>query len=405
MPVTPNMDLQLPIVGTTLGPQWAVANNVAFTTIDLHNHTSGFGVQVPSAGLNINQPLSLNGQNLFDVGFFTFNGTGPVSVNQSVATNGIDLFYTDGNGTQIQLTASGGIAGTNGSISGLVAPASASYNATTGFTWLKNSTTPSAMVFGTAVQSLTSTGFTVSTTNSASQSASYVLTLPIALPSASPFPNSFLMVSSTGVEAYGQVDNSTLTQLSPRIIGVKTQGITAVQIADGTIQTGNIALGQITQPLLAPIQFEQTGTLTTPVTSLTAPGADCGTITLSPQSTRGIYIGLNSDGSSGGSTFRFRAPTVSVLTQYEVLIQTFVHDMTTSTDIGFIGQQRMGGYILPGNSTGVAATMASAYNTIITGLTVGNSYAFTIFCFFTVNGDASLNFFDMNNYTVWGWEI
>ena len=31
---TPNLDLNLPIVGSTLGPEYAELNNVAFETID-----------------------------------------------------------------------------------------------------------------------------------------------------------------------------------------------------------------------------------------------------------------------------------------------------------------------------------------------------------------------------------
>lgn len=60
---TTYMGLLLPVVGVEPGPQYATDNNNAFIAIDQHNHAPGAGVQVPSAGININADLAFGGFN------------------------------------------------------------------------------------------------------------------------------------------------------------------------------------------------------------------------------------------------------------------------------------------------------------------------------------------------------
>lgn len=64
---TPNMSLTLPTVGVTVGPTWATQLNAALTTIDSHDHTSGKGVQIPAAALNIDGSVDFASNNLTDV--------------------------------------------------------------------------------------------------------------------------------------------------------------------------------------------------------------------------------------------------------------------------------------------------------------------------------------------------
>ena len=71
MPNTsPNMNLIVPIPSTgvtgtgDVGPGYAQnISNDLLTTIDTHDHSSGKGVQVTPAGLNINADLSFNNNN------------------------------------------------------------------------------------------------------------------------------------------------------------------------------------------------------------------------------------------------------------------------------------------------------------------------------------------------------
>ena len=60
MASTTFMNLSLPTVSVTLGPTWATQVNTAFETIDSHDHSSGKGTKVPSAGLNINANVDFN---------------------------------------------------------------------------------------------------------------------------------------------------------------------------------------------------------------------------------------------------------------------------------------------------------------------------------------------------------
>ena len=61
--ISPNMGLPVPVVGTDPGPDWANNINACLSVIDQHNHTSGQGVPIPSAGLNINSDLPFNNNN------------------------------------------------------------------------------------------------------------------------------------------------------------------------------------------------------------------------------------------------------------------------------------------------------------------------------------------------------
>lgn len=58
--MTPYMDLVLPTVSVTLGPEWATELNAALTLVDSHNHTSGKGVPITTAAIDINADLDFN---------------------------------------------------------------------------------------------------------------------------------------------------------------------------------------------------------------------------------------------------------------------------------------------------------------------------------------------------------
>lgn len=60
MPTTPNMSMVLPTEGAS-DNVWDTLLNAALTLNDAHDHTTGKGVKVPTAGLNINADLSFAG--------------------------------------------------------------------------------------------------------------------------------------------------------------------------------------------------------------------------------------------------------------------------------------------------------------------------------------------------------
>lgn len=134
--VTPNMNLTLPTVSQTTGPTYATEINTDLNAIDTHDHSSGKGVPVTPSGISITTSLPFNGNNLTTVGGVVFQAGSILSTADALSVNGVDLYYTDGNGNQIRVTQSGGLAGTPGSITNLTAPATASYVAASSkFVW------------------------------------------------------------------------------------------------------------------------------------------------------------------------------------------------------------------------------------------------------------------------------
>lgn len=115
--ISPNMELVVPVPTQDPGPNWSYALNASLTIIDGHNHVSGSGVPIPTAGLNINASLDFHdfsALNLFVAAFSSqASALSPVSPNvgcaYSVGANG-ELFWNDANGHSVQITLNGSVA-------------------------------------------------------------------------------------------------------------------------------------------------------------------------------------------------------------------------------------------------------------------------------------------------------
>lgn len=108
---TTNMALSLPVVSTTPGPTYASLLNAAYEVIDAHDHTTGKGVQVPSAGININATLEFNDNGASEITFLAFTaGSAPSAVKAVYVNASNDLYYRNASGTAVQLTNGGSIA-------------------------------------------------------------------------------------------------------------------------------------------------------------------------------------------------------------------------------------------------------------------------------------------------------
>jgi hypothetical protein len=108
MAITNFMNLDLPVVTTTLGPEWATKLNTALTAVDEHNHTSGKGTKVPTAGLNVNADLSFNSNRASSLLSSKYTSqvsslSGATNANSVYVVSG-DLYYTNSSGTAVQLT-------------------------------------------------------------------------------------------------------------------------------------------------------------------------------------------------------------------------------------------------------------------------------------------------------------
>src|SRR5579859_3014084 len=110
---TPNMNLVIPTPGASPGPLYANDVNAAFSRLDLHDHTSGFGVKVPPSGLNISSDLDFQGNNAINLNAARLKSlsvlpSGGLNLNQLVDLNG-DLYWINGTGTNVQITAGGAL--------------------------------------------------------------------------------------------------------------------------------------------------------------------------------------------------------------------------------------------------------------------------------------------------------
>lgn len=129
---SPNMNLSIPSVGTEQGPDYAQDINNSLNIIDGHDHSPGYGTPITPSGLDINSDLPLNNNNLTEVRTVRLQtqGSAPVGVLDKGCLYEVadDLYFTDGTGVSVRITQNGAVAGTPGSISNLVSPASASYS-------------------------------------------------------------------------------------------------------------------------------------------------------------------------------------------------------------------------------------------------------------------------------------
>ena len=217
---TPNMNLQLPIPTLEIGPLWASELNVALTSVDSHDHSSGKGVSITPAGISIITDLPFNGNNvtLLKTVRFSAQSSAIASTIPNIGclynVNG-DLYYNDASGHQIPITASGGVAGTPGSISGMTGvgvTASAVFNNTTGtFTFQAATSVAGNIDIGTIILRYsgsypTPSGNYIMIKAPVALAAGYSLTLPATLPS----ETSVMTVNTSGT-----VINQSATFLLP----------------------------------------------------------------------------------------------------------------------------------------------------------------------------------------------
>lgn len=208
--LSPLMQLPLPAIGPggEAGPAWATDLNNALGYIDSHNHDQTVG-PAGHAGAALNQNafaftgnLDFGGYGPKNVGTVKFTPQGaPLasSFTQTLYTSGSDLYFNDGSGNAVQITASGAVnTGASGTIGGMDGNSSVTYaTATKVYTFLQSSTFPSKLATGDILLYEAAAGVTnaVTVKSPASLGAAYTLTMPAALPGA----NALMQVASTGV--------------------------------------------------------------------------------------------------------------------------------------------------------------------------------------------------------------
>lgn len=311
---TANMNLTLPTPTITTGPLWANELNSNLSLIDTHDHTTGKGMLVPVAGLDINDDLPLGG--LYGVEQARYLELALVSgsiPNASLfrISNG-NLYYKNTVGVNVQLTSGASVAvPVSSGWANLSPPAAAIYNGGVFEMWSDESGDESGSVLcGPIATRLSASGSPVLTlTPSASMAVGYTLTWPPSEP-ASP---SVLSMDAAGAVTNVMPDAATV-EISGGVIQVKALGIDTVQLADGSVTTIKIDDGAVTQAKLGAPVFAQSSvdsgaylasTPTTPATEIT--GLEIASVTLAAN--RPVMLGLQASALSPANNAYIRTQT------------------------------------------------------------------------------------------------
>ena len=248
---TPNMTLILPVPGPagTVGPTWASDLNTALELVDAHDHTSGNGVQVPSAGININGDLPMNENNLTEARTVRFEDqaaslTAGADIRIIYSKNG-ELVYRDGSGNEVQITNGGSVAGATGTITGMAAPASASYSTISkSYTFNQGTSKPGKLNISDIglVEFDNATAQPVTLKSPAALAAAYSLTMPGDLP---------LTTQHMTVSPTGEIDHRSLLGESGEIVLTENADDTTISIDPSFSPTTiSLASGAFNDPSL-----------------------------------------------------------------------------------------------------------------------------------------------------------
>ncbi len=239
------MSLPIPIVGVEIGPDYATDVNNSLTLVDQHDHSPGRGIPVTPSGLNINSDLDFQSHNALNMIGLTFTASTTATAELqalSVAPGGEtpaiqDLWYTDSNGTLIQITKNGIVNTIASSIPG------ESYSAGT-FFWKQTQDAlpvrPANFDIGSITLrpnvDATTVGVTISPNAAAVGSTAFVLPLlPAVGPSTSP---AFMTIDSSG----------NVAATIPQALGITAamlaaDSVTTVKILDANVTAAKLAAG------------------------------------------------------------------------------------------------------------------------------------------------------------------
>lgn len=260
---TPNMNLLVPTIGTDSGLVWEQSVNANSNNLDAHNHTSGRGSQIPSAGLNIDTSLDMNNQLLINTQATVYSAVNSLSNTLATYVIGSDLYFNDGSSNVVRLTVGGAVNATSSGITSGTASA-----AFVGSVLVVNADTnkPADVQCGSVLlgNNVTSSNY-CTLAPPAAMAASFGLTLP-----SIPASTSFITL-----DASGNMLGSIATSLGITGSNIAANTITGAKMVDHTI-----GLTQLDTTVLQWNRtiFTSNGTFTVPanVTRLFVEGAGGG---------------------------------------------------------------------------------------------------------------------------------
>lgn len=395
---SPNMSLILPTVGDTNGPDYALQQNQSFTLVDQHDHSSGKGVQITPAGININTNLAMNGFFVSNTAGLTLTAQGSIPTSNTIYESGVDLYYVDGLGNNVRITQSGALAGTPGSIAGLVAPASATYvPASSKFVWQSNTNIAANMDMGAAIMRNLSPDSTFALTLQppAGLSANYTLTLP-ALP---------------GALAVMSLDNT-------GAMSTITYPFVAASLASNSVTTAKLADANVTRPKLEAVGQQisaECNSFSLTVSSITPVALPNLSVTLTTTG-RPVIVMIQGAGpvDGPGSTVTINSTTSNLVTEAYILRGTdritgwtkkaFIQAAITAQGVGSISSQGIntvnGGAnsgITAGANSGITAGITAVqyqdtFNLVYLDTPAAGTYTYSAEALASFTGTATVTF-------------
>lgn len=255
--ITPNMGLTNPDPLVTPGPTYSTEISSDLDIIDAHTHAPGNGAPIPSAAFNINADISFNGFSPTDVGVTAYQSAvaAPSNIN-AVSVQAGELVYRDADGALVVITNNGSVAGATGTISGLVAPASATYSSITETLVISSDTNEAAKL---AISDIIQ--YKYADTSGANLTHKWAPASPVSYviqyPDDAPLTNdSVAKTSTTGVQtfnAFGIVPVGGIIAIASNLSGsfaVPTTGTSSRgwQLCDGaTVEAGGTLSGNVPQ--------------------------------------------------------------------------------------------------------------------------------------------------------------
>lgn len=263
--ISPNMGMPVPVVGADPGPQYGTDQNSCFSILDSHDHTIGNGVQITPNGMNINVNLPFGGNSATGLLSAVFNSQSAALTGTNFASVvGGNLYFNDGSGNQIPITAGGGVAGSPGSIGSLASPAAATYSAgSKTFIWTANSSKAAAMDNGavTIRETNVTSAKGITLASPTSLAADYSLTLFTGLPGSTQYVScdSSGNLGTVSADSIGSAMTSTGANA---IIANRTRSVGATVGVGGVIFSGSTGTDVITSTSYVDVT-NLTGTITT----------------------------------------------------------------------------------------------------------------------------------------------
>lgn len=311
--LSPVMSMPVPVPGADPGPQYAFDLNSCFSILDQHDHTVGLGNPITPSAMLINADLPMGSNNITNLRSARFNAQlSPLALPADIGcayVSGVDLWYNDVSGNQIQITSLGGVAGTPGSIANLVSPASASYVAGSKTFVFQSNVNQAANVDGASYILRNIPGTFGLTLSPPALGSNYTITLPT-LPGAP----SFMSIDSSGnmgdaIPLSQGIDTANIANSAITTPLIADANVTLAKMAANSVDTPKIVDGSVTHAKLSSLPYTNTVSSGTFSTSSTSP-VDVPNLTLNFTATgRPLYVGLYSDNASSPGCFQLDGAT------------------------------------------------------------------------------------------------